>query len=153
MKEESKRIRLMLENVFTETVNTLKQEHPSATVTDLYVQISQPKRMLSVYDDENRVLKNIYMEEELKDADKMDFFYTNAPRFVKEAAINCRNKKLFDDLNVLTPFSLVIVDDEGQTLSDYILLDSDKIVVEERLLKDLDKDLDLFLKNLLSDIE
>ncbi len=151
MKEESKRIRLIMENVLTEAIDTLKKDYPSESITDLYVRINQPKKTLSIYDDENRKLKNLYLEEVIKEVDKLDFFYSNAPRLLKEAAINCRNKKLLDGLNILAPMSFIVIDDDEQTLLEYVLIDNDKIMVEEELLKDLDKDLDAFLKQLLDE--
>ncbi|MCL1942603.1 MAG: hypothetical protein FWF54_03515 [Candidatus Azobacteroides sp.] len=152
MKEENRKIRLMLENAIEDALNTLKKEHPSTALTNLYIQINQSKKMLSIYDDGDRILKDMHLEEELKDTERLNFFYTNASRLLKEAIINCRNRKIFDDLNILPPVSLIVLDEDGQTLLNYILYD-DKISTDNRLMKDLGKDLDLFLKNLLADIE
>ena len=152
-KEESRKIRLVLEKAFYDAVNKLKSDHPTVVLADLQVQMSPVKRTLSFCDDKIGVLKSIYLEEELPNAETLEFFYANAPRFFKEVAVNCRNRKLFNEIEVMTPFSLIVTDDEGNTILNYLLLNGDRIVTEEKLMKDLDKDLDLFLKNLLADLE
>lgn len=152
-KAESKKIRMVLEKAVSDAVDILKNEYSSEIVTDLQVQVSQSKRFLSICDNEKRVLTSMYLDEEFSNTDMFDFFYANIQRFFKEVAVNCRNRKLFNEINVSTPFSLIVTDDDGATLLDYLLLTDDKIVVEEKLMKDLDKDLNLFLKNLLADLD
>ena len=152
-KAESKKIRAVLEKALGDAIDTLKNDYPLVPVANLCVQVSQSKRTLSICDDEKRTLGNMYLDEELLNTDLFDFFYANLSRFFKEVAVNCRNRKLFDGLNMLTPFSLIVTDDEGNTLLDYLLLTGDNVDVEDKLMKDLDKDLDRFLKNLLADLE
>ena len=152
-KAESKKIRAVLDKALSDAINTLKSDNPLATIANLNVQVSQSKRSLLICDDEKRIIGNMYLDEELPNTDMFDFFYANLPRFFKEVAVNCRNRKLFDGLNILMPFSLIVTDEEGNTLLDYVLLTDDNVAGEEVLMKDLDKDLNLFLKNLLSDLE
>ena len=153
MKEKSRRIRFALETKLTDIIKILEKEYSSITISDLYIQLNRPQKTLSIYNEEKNFLKDIYLEELLESAENIEFFYENASRLIKEAAINCRNKRLFDLENFSPPLSLIIIDEEGNKLLNFILLNTDRIYVEEKLLKDLDKDLDTFINNLLSDLE
>ena len=55
----------------------------------------------------------------------------------------------FDKLAILKPYSLVLVDDEKETIAELLLMDDDTLLVNEELLKGLDEELDSFLKELL----
>ena len=153
MKEKSRRVRFALETKLTDIIKILEKEYSSITISDLYIQLNRPQKTLSIYNEEKKFLKDIYLEELLESAENIEFFYENASRLIKEAAINCRNKRLFDLENFSPPLSLIIIDEEGNKLLNFILLNTDRIYVEEKLLKDLDKDLDTFINNLLSDLE
>ena len=55
----------------------------------------------------------------------------------------------FDKLTILKPYSFVLVDDEKETITELLLIDDDTLLVDDELLKGLDKELDEFLKELL----
>lgn len=61
------------------------------------------------------------------------------------------HRKQFESLSLLKPYSFVMVDMEKETICDLLLIDEDLIMADDELLKDLDKDLDDFLKHLLAD--
>ena len=60
-------------------------------------------------------------------------------------------RKKFEHLSILKPFSFVLVDMDKETISDLMLVDDDLVIADGELLKDLDKDLNDFLKHLLAD--
>ena len=55
----------------------------------------------------------------------------------------------FDKLTILKPYSFVLVDEDKETISELLLVDDDTLLVNDELLKGLDKELDDFLKDLL----
>ena len=63
----------------------------------------------------------------------------------------CRMKDAgdFDKVTILKPYSFVLVDEEKETIAELLLVDDDTILVNDELLKGLDKELDEFLKELL----
>ena len=65
--------------------------------------------------------------------------------------ILCRMKDAgdFDKVTILKPYSFVLVDEEKETVAELLLIDDDTILVNDELLKGLDKELDDFLKDLL----
>ena len=59
----------------------------------------------------------------------------------------------FDKVTILKPYSFVLVDEEKETVAELLLIDDDTILVNDELLKGLDKELDDFLKDLLEKIK
>ena len=55
----------------------------------------------------------------------------------------------FEKITILKPYSFVLVDEDKETVAELLLVDDDTILVDDELLKGLDKELDEFLKNLL----
>lgn len=152
-KEKARKIRNALENRFAEIVKTLESEHNSLMLSELNVQINQPNKLLTFFDESKTFTKSIYLEEFLENIDNVEFFCQNAPRLIKEAAVNCRNKKVFEQMNFFPPLTLIVSDEKENVLLKFILIDSDRMYAEEKLLKDLDKELNTFIKNLLSDLD
>ena len=56
---------------------------------------------------------------------------------------------MFDKLNILKPYSFVLVDEDKETIAELLLMDDDTLLVNDELLKGLDEELDTFLKDLL----
>ena len=50
---------------------------------------------------------------------------------------------------ILKPYSFVLVDEDKETVTELLLVDDDTMLVNDELLKGLDKELDDFLKELL----
>ena len=55
----------------------------------------------------------------------------------------------FDKVTILKPYSFVRVDEDKETVTELLLVDDDTMLVNDELLKGLDKELDDFLKELL----
>ena len=66
-------------------------------------------------------------------------------------SVLCRRKEAvdFEKITILKPYSFVLVDEEKETVAELLLIDDDTILVNDELLKGLDKELDDFLKELL----
>ena len=60
-------------------------------------------------------------------------------------------KNELEKLPILKPFSLVLIDEDKETISDLYLVDDDTLIFDDELLKGLDEELDEFLKKLLSE--
>ena len=89
-------------------------------VTDIHLQPDQTSGQLTIYNDDDEELANV-MIEEWATYDGDDFM----------------------------PYSFVLVDEDKETVAELLLIDDDTLLVDDELLKGLDKELDEFLKNLL----
>lgn len=116
-------------------------------VTDIHLQPDQTSGQLTVYNDDDEELANI-MVEEWTTHDSDDFLEIVEPSLRN---ILCRMKDAgdFDKVTILKPYSFVLVDEDKETVAELLLVDDDTILVNDELLKGLDKELDDFLKDLL----
>ena len=117
------------------------------TVTDIHLQPDQTSGQLTIYNDDDEELANI-MIEEWATYDGDDFLENVEPSL---RTILCRMKDAgdFDKVTILKPYSFVLVDEDKETVTELLLVDDDTILVNDELLKGLDKELDDFLKELL----
>ena len=116
-------------------------------VTDFHVQPDQTSGQLNVYNDDDEELANV-MVEEWATYDGDDFLENIEPGL---RSILCRMKDAgdFDKVTILKPYSFVLVDEDKETVTELLLVDDDTMLVNDELLKGLDKELDDFLKELL----
>ncbi|GAB6866276.1 hypothetical protein [Bacteroides acidifaciens] len=116
-------------------------------VTDIHLQPDQASGQLTIYNDDDEELANI-MIEEWTTYDSDDFLENIEPSLRN---ILCRMKDAddFDKVTILKPYSFVLVDEDKETVTELLLVDDDTILVNDELLKGLDKELDDFLKELL----
>ena len=107
-------------------------------VTDIHLQPDQTSGQLTIYND----------VEEWATYDGDDFMENVEPNL---KSILCRMKDAgdFDKVTILKPYSFVLVDEDKETVAELLLIDDDTLLVDDELLKGLDKELDEFLKNLL----
>lgn len=116
-------------------------------VTDIHLQPDQSSGQLTIYNDDDEELANV-MIEEWATYDGDDFLENIEPSLRN---ILCKMKEAgdFDKVTILKPYSFVLVDEEKETVAELLLMDDDTILVNDELLKGLDKELDNFLKDLL----
>ena len=116
-------------------------------VTDIHLQRDQSSGQLTIYNDDDEELANV-MIEEWATYDGDDFMENVEPNL---KSILCRMKDAgdFDKVTILKPYSFVLVDEDKETVAELLLIDDDTLLVDDELLKGLDKELDEFLKNLL----
>ena len=58
---------------------------------------------------------------------------------------------IFDNLNILKPYSFVLVDEEKEAIVDLLYIDDDTLILSEDLLSGFDEEMNDFLKHLLED--
>lgn len=116
-------------------------------VTDIHFQPNFTTGELLVFDDEEETISQVVISEleGLKGGDA----YAEVSSMLLNALE--RKRKDFEQLSILKPYSLVLVDDEKETIEDLLLIDDDLIIVQNGLLAGLDQELDDFLKELLSE--
>ena len=116
-------------------------------VADIHLQPDQTSGQLTIFNDDDEELANV-MIEEWATYDGDDFMENVEPSL---KSILCRMKEAgdFEKITILKPYSFVLVDEDKETVAELLLVDDDTILVDDELLKGLDKELDEFLKNLL----
>ena len=116
-------------------------------VTYIHLQANQSSGELVVFDDEDVELANCIIEEWVNYTDS-DFF-KDAERGLTFILNRMKERCIFDTASIPQPYSFVLVDEEKETIAELLLIDDDMMLLNEELLKGLDKELDDFLKELL----
>lgn len=116
-------------------------------VTDIHLQPDQSSGQLTIYNDDDEELANVMIEEwATYDGDD---FQENVEPSLRNILCKMKEAGDFDKVTILKPYSFVLVDEEKETVAELLLMDDDTILVNDELLKGLDKELDDFLKDLL----
>ncbi len=118
-----------------------------AIVTDIHLQADQGSGELNIFDDDDEELGSTTIEEWT--AYEGPDFYKDIEHLLIMVLNNLKDNGEFDNLGILKPYSFVLVDEDKETVAELLLMDDDTLLVNDELLKGLDKELDEFLKNLL----
>ena len=122
-------------------------------VTDIHLQPDQASGQLNIYNDDDEELANIMIEEWA--TYEGDDFLENVEPSLRNILCRMKDAGDFDKVTILKPYCKVILetcyltDEEKETVAELLLIDDDTILVNDELLKGLDKELDDFLKDLL----
>lgn len=117
-------------------------------VTDIHLQPKSDSGELIIFDDDDRELARTIINEWVDYNE--DNFYTAIERILKTELTSLKEKGTLDKLCIMKPYSLVLVDDEKETVAELLLVDDDDtLLLGDDLLKGLDEELDAFLKGLL----
>lgn len=117
-------------------------------VTDIYLQPLQDTGELVIYNDDDEVLTRLIVQEWTQVTP--EGFYDSVERGLKKVMNDLKGDGFFDQVNLLKPYSMVLVDAEKETITELLLIDEDEtLLISGGLLKGLDEELDAFLKELL----
>lgn len=117
-------------------------------LTDIYLQVKPESGEILAFDDEDRELHRCVVEEWI-DNTQEDFYVQVAPLLCQ--CIN-RCRETVDTMQVMRPFSFVLIDEEHETIQDLVYIDNeDTVILDSNLLKGVDEELDAFLKHLLEE--
>lgn len=126
----------------------LKSDEMDEMVTDIHLLPKQDTGELVVLDDEDEELARTIVEDWV-DYDGEDFD-KESERILKHVLNDMNAEKSFDQLNIMKPYSFVLVDDDCETVSELLLMDDEEtLLIDETLMKGLDEDLNQFLADLL----
>ena len=121
----------------------------NAAVTDIHLQPRQDSGELLLFNDDDEELARTVVAEW---SDYVgDDFYTQTEHVLRSLLVKLKEEGAFNQLNLLKPYSFVLVDEDKETVAELLLLDEeDTLLLSEDLLKGLDEELDAFLNDLLS---
>lgn len=121
----------------------------NSAVTDIHLQPRQESGELLIFNDDDEELSRTLISEW---ADyENDDFYAQTENLLRSVLVKMKEEAAFSQLNLLKPYSFVLVDEDKETLAELLLIDDeDTLLLSEDLLKGLDEELDAFLNDLLS---
>lgn len=137
----------LIESALKEAICKFAASDEQCVVTDIHVQPDSESGELTVFDDNDIELSKIIVKEWIEYG--CEDFYPNVERILKSGLCRLKEAGAMDRLSIVKPYSFVLVDEEKETVADLLLMDDDTLLVDDELLKGLDKELDDFLKELL----
>lgn len=126
----------------------------SSAVVDLYLFPNPESGDFTIFDDEDRILVKVQVplwEEQFETLDT-ELALSESENILREIVNTAKEEGLYDNINILKPFSILMVDDEMETLAELLMLDDDQLLLDDDFIKHMDQELDTFLKELMSDI-
>lgn len=113
-------------------------------LTDLYLQVKQESGELLIFNDDDQELTRCVVEEWIGNNDEK--FYDDIQPVLRQAIE--AQKELIDGINILRPYSFVLVDDEFETIAELYLVDDETLIINHELMEGLSDDLEKFWQEL-----
>lgn len=140
------------ERIVRRAFERLSQELSSNPLTDLLVYPDPENGEFSVLNDEHVCLVKDSVEawtslSEVNDEAELEI----AAPLLKNLFAKLKKEGAFEQLNLQMPFSVLLVDDDMDSLEELLFMDDDAVSLDEDLLKQVDKELGDFFKQLMSD--
>lgn len=131
----------------------IAQKFPAAEdtslVTDIHVYLSPDSGEMTAHDDDSKEITRCVVEQWINDTDEN--FYAEAGKVLRSVCESMRHT--LTNLGIMKPYSIVLENDEGDTIAELFLADDDTIILGGDLMDGLDKDLDSFLTKILDEGE
>ena len=101
---------------------------------------------LFIYNDDDKELARVHIREWEQTHDEKIF-----EKELRGELGKMQQEGIFDSINIVKPYSFVLVDDDKEAIVDLLYIDDDTLILSEDLLKGFDEEMDEFLKQLLED--
>lgn len=136
-----------LERALRKVTEKFPGTEEASLLTDIHIRVTQDTGEVMVFDDDEQELTRCVVEQWIDNKD--DDFYNDVTSALR-MAIN-KHKESIDGMSILKPFSLVLEDDDKETIAELYVVDDDTVIIDEELMAGLDKDLDDFFAKLISE--
>lgn len=123
-------------------------EGDETVVTDIHLQPNSESGELIIFDDDDQELSRTIINEWVEY--ESDDFYTVVEPILRAEVEALKESGKLEKLGLMKPYSFVLVDEDKETVAELLLVDEDEtLLLNDGLLKGLDEELDVFLKDLL----
>lgn len=133
------------------TLKSLEKIYPagkdSITLTDILLQVNPETGELVMMNDDDEVLAQNTIEEWIGEKD--DTYYDSVVSVLRSSLEQL--SETLEQLSILKPYSIVLVDEDKETITDLYVVDDDTVIVGDELLKGLDEELDEFINHLMKE--
>lgn len=133
-----------IERALRKTASKFPADVDCPPLTDILLQVKQDSGELLVFDDDDNELTRCVVEEWIGNRDEN--FYTEVQPVLKQAIRNIRD--VTENVNVLKPYSYVLLGDDRETVADLYLVDDETVVISGEFLEGLNDDLEAFWEKL-----
>ena len=138
---------LQIERAIRKIAAKFPPEKEADIMTDIHLRVSQETGEIRAYDDNDVELDRCVVEEWIENP--AEDFYQQIPSVFRKCIE--KMKDVVENMSILKPFSLVLEDDDKETVAELYLVDDETVIIDPDLMEGLDDDLNSFLENLLKD--
>ena len=118
-------------------------------VTDFHFHVNGSNGVVTIFDDDDNELSHAQIDEWVHK--ESDNGVESIEKEIRNILSDELNKGTFENMNVPKPYSCILVDDDKETIVDLLYIDNDTYIIDDELLKGLDKELNDFIKKLLEE--
>ena len=138
-----------LRSAIEQAVHHFSQDDDFLVITDFHLHLDADSGEVSIADDTDVAIASTVVEEwiDLDGDEEMEEMAGVLTTLLQQMS----NEHVFDDVNISKPFSFVLEDDNQESIQELFYVDEDIIVLNNDLLKDMDKDLDDFFEKLMKE--
>lgn len=122
-------------------------EKEAEIMTDIHIRVSQDTGEIRAYNDDEEELDRCVVEEWIENPDEN--FYQEIPSILRKCIEKL--KDTVEGMSILKPFSLVLEDDDKESVAELYLVDDETVIIDPDLMEGLEDDLNSFLENLLKE--
>jgi hypothetical protein len=144
------KVQSIVESTFTTVVKALTTNDSVALISDLYVQADAESGELQIFGEEENLLEKVVIFDWVNSEEEA--FEKKISPALKSVLTSLNAKNLFNHVCFLRPFSISLVDDSFSVMEELLFIDDDTFRLDDPLLKNLDAELNSFLKGLLSNL-
>lgn len=122
-------------------------EKEAEIMTDIHIRVSQDTGEIRAYNDDEEELDRCVVEEWINNPDEN--FYQEITSIIRKCIEKL--KDTVEGMSILKPFSLVLEDDDKESVAELYLVDDETVIIDPDLMEGLEDDLNSFLENLLAE--
>jgi hypothetical protein len=150
MSTNNAKVQSVIESALASVIKKLTADESSNLISDLYIQADAESGEFYIFGEEDNLLNKIVIFDWVNSEETT--FYKKVSLAVKAALTSLVAKNQFNYSCFLRPFSVSLVDEIFIVVEELLFIDDDIFRLDDPLLKNLDAELDHFLKELLSDL-
>ena len=153
MGKEKPKVQSILESVFISAVDKLVKADAGRLISELHVQLDMFAGEIQIYDDQEILLEKNIIFDWANRSDNGVRSYKQPVHFIRMALAGLKTGKVFDIPVFMRPLAILLVDDNFNEIETIYTLEDADVVLEGRLMKNLEQDLQNFSRKLFADME
>ena len=133
-----------VERAIRKVADKFPASEEASMLTDIHLRVNQETGELVAFDDDDNEVNRCIVEQWIDNKD--DTFYTDVASTLR-TVLN-KYKQQIEAMSILKPYSFVLEDEDHESMEELYVVDDDTVIIDEELMKDLDKDLTDFMNKL-----
>lgn len=140
-----------LETLVRESLQLLQTQYATDMLTDLYWQVDLSSGSFAVWNDNQQQLAKASVKEWVSEDVDKSVSLAEIEQVLRQILSKLEVENFLEKINVQMPFSILMVDEEMETLSELYFLDDEAMPLDNNIIRHIDDELDSFFKQLMGD--